>query len=418
MNRNLSSLLILILLGGFLASCGKQPPREELNNITFMYWGTPKEQAVVRENIKEFESMHPEIQVQEITVEIGKYFQKLLTMMAGHSAPDVIYLLNPFIYKFASRDSLLDLKPLIEKDGIDMKQFIPQVVKISKYNDRIYGFPLYHSTMVLHYNKDMFDKEGIPYPDESWDWEKFLEAAKRLTKDTDRDGRIDQYGFIAFPNNWDHFAPFIFQNGGTFGEDGYFYTGPAGDIEASAEAVQFYVDLMYKYKVAPTGHTYKQIDQITFFASGRGAMLISGLWAAVEFKRKVTDFNWDITVVPHHKQRGTTFYFTVAAIPKQSKKQEAAWELIKFLNKARERSIPSYVSEERQKEWFKAMGLLDINYRAFIDCLEYAIPIPYLKEDYEEILEAETGLIWINQESVRDAFERAQRRIRGVNEGN
>ena len=46
----------------------------------------------------------------------------------------------------------------------------------------------------MYYNKDMFDKYKLPYPDETWDWDKYLEVAKKLTLDTNGDGQIDQWG--------------------------------------------------------------------------------------------------------------------------------------------------------------------------------------------------------------------------------
>ena len=40
--------------------------------------------------------------------------------------------------------------------------------------------------MALYYNKAMFDAAGIPYPDDTWDWDKLIEVGKQLTvKDGD-----------------------------------------------------------------------------------------------------------------------------------------------------------------------------------------------------------------------------------------
>ena len=56
------------------------------------------------------------------------------------------------------------------------------------FQGKLYGLPSDFSTIALVYNKDMFDKYGVPYPDDTWDWDKFLWAAKKFTKDTDGDG--------------------------------------------------------------------------------------------------------------------------------------------------------------------------------------------------------------------------------------
>jgi multiple sugar transport system substrate-binding protein len=48
--------------------------------------------------------------------------------------------------------------------------------------------------MVLLYNKDLFDKAGIPYPNNNWKWEDLRNAAKKLTKNNNGDGKTYQWG--------------------------------------------------------------------------------------------------------------------------------------------------------------------------------------------------------------------------------
>jgi ABC-type glycerol-3-phosphate transport system substrate-binding protein len=45
----------------------------------------------------------------------------------------------------------------------------------------------------LH-NKDLFDQAGVPYPDDTWDWQKLVDVAKQLTKDSQRRRQDDQWG--------------------------------------------------------------------------------------------------------------------------------------------------------------------------------------------------------------------------------
>ena len=56
---------------------------------------------------------------------------------------------------------------------------------------KLYGLPNGTQTMVMYYNKKMFDDAGIAYPKDGWTWDEFSDAAKKLTK---ADGSVYGYG--------------------------------------------------------------------------------------------------------------------------------------------------------------------------------------------------------------------------------
>ena len=68
----------------------------------------------------------------------------------------------------------------------------------------------------LGFNKQLLEAEGLEDPRALWErgewtWEKFREYCKKLTKDTDGDNQIDQYGFIAWDS--DQLEEFMLSNG-------------------------------------------------------------------------------------------------------------------------------------------------------------------------------------------------------------
>ncbi len=77
----------------------------------------------------------------------------------------------------------------------------------------MYAFPYAWVTTVLYYNKDMFDKAQLAYPNDKWTWDDFLSAAKKLTLDTNGDGKTDQWGFWFF-GRYAHIEPWLYQNDG------------------------------------------------------------------------------------------------------------------------------------------------------------------------------------------------------------
>ena len=80
----------------------------------------------------------------------------------------------------------------------------PKMAEAMRYRGKLVGLPTDFSTIVMFYNKDWFDRCGVPYPHDNWTWQEYLEIAHRLTRDTDGDGRIDVWGTSNQPvyNRW------------------------------------------------------------------------------------------------------------------------------------------------------------------------------------------------------------------------
>ena len=93
-------------------------------------------------------------------------------------------------------NAVLDLTSLINEDKkFSLNGYFPATLKPLTYNGHLYGLPVNWSTMVMFYNKTLFDKAGVKYPDESWTWDDFRAAAQKLT--IRENGRAVQYGAIA-----------------------------------------------------------------------------------------------------------------------------------------------------------------------------------------------------------------------------
>ena len=92
-----------------------------------------------------------------------------------------------------------DMSELIKKHNIDLKKFEPTTIEAIKNFGGLYGLPVHTTTLLLYYNKDIFDKFGVPYPKDGMTWEQLADLSRRLTV-TDHDGR--QYiGFSTSPGH-------------------------------------------------------------------------------------------------------------------------------------------------------------------------------------------------------------------------
>lgn len=134
--------------------------------------------------------------------------------------------------------------------------------------------PLYGLAYNMYYNPKMFKEAGIETPPATWD--EFVADAKKLTKDTNGDGKPDQWGFTAAgasvsANSHQAFVRGL-QNGGTlFDKDGK----PTFDSAEQVAGVKQWIDLMATDKVmspsdAEISDGAQKVDNLI---NGKAAML-------------------------------------------------------------------------------------------------------------------------------------------------
>ena len=122
---------------------------------------------------------------------------KLDELISSGVNPDIIYAAQS--YALVLRDNLKavdDLAPYIKKVNLDLNKFEPSVMDgIKSYGTKgeIYALPFAMSPWALYYNKDIFNKFGVPYPKDSMTWDETIELAAKVTR---QDGGV-QYKGIA-----------------------------------------------------------------------------------------------------------------------------------------------------------------------------------------------------------------------------
>ena len=179
--RALTLIAATVLLAA--AGCGRTPPEQAgPATITLFTWTRPSELAVNQNLCAQFEAEHPSIRVEIINEPGDRAMDKLQAMIAAGNPPDVMSIHGAFFIPLAAKGALLDLDPLIRADaGFDLGDFYPELVELCRYQGRLYSLPRYTSVYVLFYNKDLLDAAGVSYPDESWTWDDYLAAARKLT---------------------------------------------------------------------------------------------------------------------------------------------------------------------------------------------------------------------------------------------
>ncbi len=344
--------ILLVALFLLLAGCGARGPRDEAVVIEFLRWSDPPAtERCLAELIKTFEEEHPGIRIKTETVHVNAYQQKALTLQAGGLFPDVFFTprgpRSALLSAFRERDLFLDLKPIVEQDqDFNFKDFHHCGTEPFLIDGKLYAIAVDLNPVVLYYNKDLFDKEGLPYPNKTWSKEKFREAAKRLTKDTNNDGRIDQRGFLISS----YTAWFMLERGNVplFNED---KTRVTINNEKAENLLQYLVDLRLKDNVSPlSGEVEMGVYEL--FATGRLAMMES-IFAFSERFFQQKSLNWDIAFpLVLGDNYYTSLPITGYSISKTTKHPEEAWKFVRFMTspyaqkKMRERlnTIPPRIS--------------------------------------------------------------------------
>jgi len=75
-----------------------------------------------------------------------------------------------------------DITDLAKKHGVDLNRFEPTFLDSIRQLGGLYGLPVNGGGLVVYYNKDIFDKFGVPYPKDGMSWDELLELSKRVTR--------------------------------------------------------------------------------------------------------------------------------------------------------------------------------------------------------------------------------------------
>ena len=280
-----------------------------------------------------FEVCYPNIKVNLDQVPFAQFFDTIEARLAkGGETPDVYAVDSPLNTSYAVRGFTMPLDEYLAKypELANLQDYIPASLKAMTYKGKHYSLPRDTSSQFMYYNKDIFSKYGIQFPErlieKRWTWEEVVEVAKKLTIDEDGDGDIDIWGFAFEQVDRPYTLLSLAQSLGEtmIGPDQLTATGYV-DSPKSIRAGQFYFDLFNTWKVSPIGIAAFETDDV--FGAGKIAMLLAGNWLIERWKRHYPNLNWDVTPFPYFKG-GTvatpTGAWNIGVNPNSKHKDEAA----------------------------------------------------------------------------------------------
>jgi len=327
--RTFAFILLCALVLSSISGCGKKDAADGKTHIKLVHFYMDQKDLWQRDVADQFMKVHPDIQVDVEAIPFGLYTTKILASAAsGTPLGDVVLIDDWFGQELFKRDYTITLDTLFDHD-LKKSDFFTQFFTVWRKGNQekapLMAMPACGGVTALFFNRDIFDRAGMKYPDTNWTYSELLTAAQKLTNaETDPSKKI--WGFIVDDGTSTAIDTWIYSNGGKIISDDH--TRSAVLEPRSVEAFQGYTDLVQKYRVAPAPDPSQSMGQK--FMLGRTAMMMNFDVSKQELGR--APFKWDLTAPPKgvsglvDRQNGQAF-----GITRTSSHVAESWELIKFI---------------------------------------------------------------------------------------
>ena len=266
-------------------------------------------------------------------------------------------------------------------------------------------------SIVLFYNKDMFDATGVAYPTADWTYDDLRAAAKKLTI-IGADGKVSQFGF--YSDLWDMeliWSEAIWAYGGDIINADHTKTLIA---EPKARpAWQLFHDMMFEDKSWPDSNTVGEYGGDPFLA-GVAAMTTIGHWAVPGYAE--VKFKWDVASMPKGPAgQATSVNSAGFVVGKSSKNPDAAFEFLKYVlsEPAQKRlaelgfACPVLKSVAESDAFLKQSTQID--QKIFLDSLAFAHMKPVFKgyDEWSSAVGDGMGVIWTGEAELDPTLDEA-----------
>ena len=316
-------LLIMLCVSAGVYGWKRQPTVLHIGVYAGSSWDVPTSQRshALDRAIEKFEKSHPNVRVEyENGIPQSEYSNWLSEKIVSGKTPDVFMVSEQDISLLAARGVLENLNGYMSQK--DQATFYTAAFESCVYQGQPYALPYESNPILMCVNKDLLDKEGIEVPKEGWSLEEFYEICKELTKDTNGDGQLDQFGSTEY--TW---KEALAANGGSLFQGGMLkLTAP--EVKESLTFLQKLEELNKNYKVSS-----KDFDQ------GKVAFYPMTLAQYRTYKpypyhvSKYSNFTWTCIPMPAKSKttKATLVTTTSFAMSARTPHSKLAWELMQVL---------------------------------------------------------------------------------------
>ena len=318
----------LMLLTCFLGWYLTRPKVLTVGLFAGSNWNVPEgdSYALMEEAIKRFEAEHPGVKVKYVSgIRREDYSEWLAERLLKGEEPDIFVVPGADFDLYASIGALAPLDRSMNKDTeFDPSVYYPMALEYGRWNGISYALPVGAVPTLMFVNKTLLAKEGIPIPGNDWTWQDFLRICKAVTKDTDGDGRLDQFGVYDY--TWRKAA--LTNDVKIFSADGR----NANFMSKNMEEVLYFMDEL---------HAVSQGQEVTAkdFDMGRVAFRPFTFAEYRTYKpypwriKKYSSFEWDCIKLPAGPSghNSSIMQTMIMAISARTSEPRLSWELLKTI---------------------------------------------------------------------------------------
>lgn len=341
----LMTLVVMLALAAFPLVTSEAQAPGKLIRLTFYYpVGVAGPLAkVIGDMTDKFNKENPGLEV--VPVYSGDYdptLQKVQTSVMAGNPPDIFIVEISELPTLVAMNAIIPLDDYVKKaeGGKYWDDFFPAFRENSILRGKIWWIPFQRSTPVLYWNKELFKKAGLDPEKPPQTWAELKDMAKKLTV---REGNeVKQWG-VTVSGGWNDwlFEGFVRQNGS-------WLINPEGTkanftSKEAEEALDFWVDLMYREKVGPPHSTWGSTPPD--FVAQRTALLYHST-GILTFLRNSAKFDFGVAFMPRNKTFGAEVGGGNLAISRKipKERQDAAWKFIEWMTSSENAALWSIAS--------------------------------------------------------------------------
>jgi arabinogalactan oligomer / maltooligosaccharide transport system permease protein len=259
----IAALLAALAMNGLWFGCAGRNPRR----ILVWHSMRPVEADLLRSRLAEFTKMHPGWEFGELYYQNETARTNFIVSALGGSGPELFWGASDNLGPFVEMGVIQPLEPFFNRAFLD--SFITQPVEA---NTSMAGRLYQIADRVGNHLCLVYNKKLIATPPKTMS--ELIRVGRKLTKDTNGDGKPEQYALV-----WNYtepyFAiPFIAGFGGWVIDS---ENRPTLNTPAMARACAFIYALGHEYKIIPQECDYEIANAL--FKDGLAAMIINGSWS-------------------------------------------------------------------------------------------------------------------------------------------
>ena len=304
----------------------------------------------------------PNLTVESEVITLGEYNAKFQVALASGTPPDAVLQNSHAQTRWYDAGAHLDLTSLLARDKINLQRDYA-LMGTEIWCGKTYALPMDADSNAVFYNRTMILKAGLkdPWADGKGDWtlDDLIELARKVTQDTDRDGKIDQWGIAWSYTHPSHVAQFVWTKGGDvadFANMRYILDQPAS-MEAHQQIYNWLVKDRLIISNAEASDAQRAYNKSNIFRTGRVAFHIRAVADVRQNAREIGDaFEWDVLPFPKFNAARPGIPLVSGnphSIVRESKVAEAAYQWIKHIagskgqeTLARTQSLPALKSKQ------------------------------------------------------------------------